>query len=148
MEQKGKIISCSGDISKVLVVRSTACNSCHRKDSCNEAMFLGCADSKVEIEANNLCNAQIGDSVELYSSSAKSLFYAFLCFVLPIILAFLAYFVAFSLNIGEIQRYTSAIVAFFVSFFVLFFFSNRKMSGKISVNIVKVLESNGREEKP
>lgn len=141
MEQKGKVISVEKDIATVELMRESACSSCHHKDSCGAGIMAGCAKSEtVSVKANNLCNAEVGDSVILSSDSAKTLGIAFCVFVLPLILTFISYLICNGSGASVTVNAIVSAAVFFVSFFALFFGFNKYLTGKISINITSVVD--------
>ncbi len=141
MEQKGKVVSVEKDIATVELMRESACSSCHHKDSCGAGVMAGCAKSEsITIKANNLCNAEVGDSVILSSDSARTLGVAFCVFVLPLILTFAAYLICSAAGASVVVNAIVSAAVFFVSFFALFFGFNRILTGKININITAVVD--------
>lgn len=146
MEQRGKVISKDGNIATVELVRESACSSCHHRDSCGAGIIAGCSKSEsVTVRANNLCGADVGDSVVLNSASSKILGIAFCVFVLPLILTFLTYLVCDAFGM---RTFITAIVSacvFVISFFTLFFGMNKSLEGKVTVNITGIIDEKYNE---
>ncbi len=141
MVQKGKVISTEGSYATVELVRNSACSSCHHKDSCGAGIIAGCGKSEiVTVKANNLCGADVGDSVVLNSDSAKTLGVAFCVFVLPLIVTFAVYLVCAKLFPGAWITVAAPIVTFFVSFFVFFFGFNKLLTDKVTINITDITD--------
>lgn len=141
MIQKGKVISCDGNIATVEILRESACSGCHNRDTCGTGAIASCTKAeKVTVAANNLCGAKAGDDVVLESDNLRSIAIAFCVFILPIIIAFASYFLSAYLFDGKVLPYIVAGVLFAVSFFGFFFGIDKKLSKKISVNITRVTE--------
>lgn len=141
MIQKGKVVSCDGNIATVEILRESACSGCHNRDTCGTGAIASCTKAeKVTVSANNLCGAKTGDSVVLESDNLRSIGIAFCVFLLPIIIGFVSYYLATYLFSGKALPYIVAGVLFAVSFFGFFFGIDRRLSKKISVNITRVTE--------
>ena len=144
MEQTGKVISISGNIAVVEVVRNSACSSCHSKDSCGASVIAGCGKSKKStLCANNLSGACVGDVVRLTTSSSLSLGVAFCVFILPIVIGFMSYYITTLLTDGNTLPYIVSVCLFVASFFGMFFGFDKFLSKRINVNISEILKSYG-----
>ena len=140
MEQQGKVIATEGSIATVELTRESACSSCHHKDSCGAGVMAGCAKSEnVTVKANNLCRAEVGDTVRLNSDSAKMLGIAFCVFVLPLVLTYAAYLICDALSLGTTSCAVVSAAVFFISVFALSFGFNRFLKGRVSIDITSVI---------
>ncbi len=141
MIQKGKVISCDGDTANVEILRESACSGCHNRASCGTGAVMSCIKAeKVTVQANNLCGAVPGDSVELESDNLRSIGVAFCVFVLPILIGLGAYYLSRLFFANAAISYAASGILFVVSFFGFFFGIDRKLSKKITVNITRVTE--------
>lgn len=142
MEQTGKVISTDEKYAIVEVSRTSACSSCHSKNSCGASVFAACEKSeKSTLRVNNSCNAKAGDIVRLTTSSSLSLGVAFCVFILPIVIGFLSYYVTTLLSKSTTMPYIISVAVFVVSFFGLFFGIDKILSKKVNVNICEILEA-------
>lgn len=141
MVQQGKVLSVEGELATVEIIRESACSSCHNKDSCGAGAVAGCAKSeRVQVKALNTARAVAGQTVMLTSDSKKTIGIAFCVFVLPIILAFAAYFICMALGALQTSAAVIAVVVFFIALFGFFFGLDRLLSKRINVEITDVIE--------
>ena len=143
MEAIGKVIEVNGKTATVESLRGSACSSCHNceaKGACHAELIFGSQNSKVYSVADNSIGAKIGDTVELESSTKKTLLVAFVVFVLPVIIACALYFVLSSF-IRNITVLAVLLVLFFTaSFFVLIKLMNFYVKKNVSLRIVRITE--------
>ena len=141
MIQQGKVLSVDGELATVEIIRESACSSCHNKDSCGAGVIAGCSKSeKVEVLARNKACAEVGQRVTLSSHSGKTIGIAFCVFVLPILVAFLCYYLGITIIASEKTAIIIAVSVFFVSFFSVFFGFDKMLSKKINVEITDIIE--------
>lgn len=141
MIQQGMVLSVEGELATVEIIRESACSSCHNKASCGAGVIAGCSKSeRVEVQARNKVGAEVGQKVMLTSDTGKTVGIAFCVFVLPIIVAFICYFVGLHIALNEKTAIVIAAAVFFVSFFALFFGFDRLLSKKINVEITDIIE--------
>lgn len=140
MEQRGKVISVDGKLAVVEIFRESACSSCGHRESCGAGVIAGCGASEpVRVKANNICGADVGDSVILNSGSAKTLGVAFCVFVLPLIITYSAYMLCMSFFESVAVVAAVTVLVFFISFFGLFFGFNALLANKVSIDITDVV---------
>lgn len=140
MTQNAKVMSVCGDEAIVSVIRRSACEGCKQKNLC-AGMNDGCAEQKELITTvKNPIGAGVGDEVVLSTPTSLVLTNAFCVFVLPIIIAFLSYFLfgLFVLSQGVI--YLLTLCMFFASCGVICFILDRMMKKDKKVEIVKILK--------
>lgn len=138
MQTKGTVLSLKGGQALVRVFRESGCASCHNcpgSASCHAEFMLTDAPKAFELYVENTCNAQPGDTVEIFTENKLPLFFAFLTFILPLVLTVAAYGIADAFWSGTAAFWT-AVAAFFVTFFVFAFVSNR-LSRKFSVTYIR-----------
>ncbi len=141
MVQQGKVLSVDGELATVEIIRESACSSCHNKASCGAGVIAGCSKrERVEVLARNKVLAEVGQTVRLTSDSGKTIGIAFCVFVLPILIAFICYFLGLTFTTNEKTAIIIAAAVFFVSFFALFFGFDRLLSKKINVEITDIIE--------
>ena len=85
----------SEDMAEVVVTRATACGG--NCGSCEACMF----QSELKTPARNLIGAKPGQRVVIESKSSKVYGAILLVYILPIVLAVLGYFLAYSAGAGE-----------------------------------------------
>ena len=96
MTQDAIVYRClPGGMAEVVVSRGTACGS--NCASCEACVF----QSELKTPARNLIGARPGQRVVIESRSSKVYGAIFLVYILPIVLAVLGYFAAWSMGAGE-----------------------------------------------
>ncbi|MFA5561883.1 MAG: SoxR reducing system RseC family protein [Eubacteriales bacterium] len=140
MTQKGTVISTEGAFAVVQVRRDAACDGCHRQaDGCTACSLLGAGQRNHVVKVANPVQAQAGDVVELEAPSARILFYAFMLFVLPVLLSLLAYGVSVWLGAESAVRILCGVGAFILAFAGIAAGLNRMAAGKPETVIVRVI---------
>ncbi len=79
MEQFGEVIENKGDVSVVTLQRHLACEKCGKCGSLSET-----GKRRIEIEALNPINAEIGNRVMLESDDNQVLFITFMLYIFPL----------------------------------------------------------------
>lgn len=123
MTQQGKVISLEDGFVHVQIRQKTACEGCHQKAECGE-----CA-SFISIKAENACDAREGDVVEIYTATARVLFYSVAVFLLPLILAFAGYFLGELLFHRQLFSILFSLLMLVLSFVLLRFTLDRHAQG-------------------
>ncbi|SDK55686.1 SoxR reducing system RseC family protein [Natronincola ferrireducens] len=77
MKQCGVITSVNDGMAKILMERHSSCGSCN-------ACKMGKEDMKMEIEAINKANAQVGQRVEVSMEEQNLLAAAFIVYIIPL----------------------------------------------------------------
>ena len=86
MEKIGEVVSVNGDYAEVVIKKESACGE-------NCASCGMCDVSKLrKVTVKNECMAGVGDTVEIFLESWKTIFLAVITFVLPIALFFASFF--------------------------------------------------------
>ena len=136
MNASGFVIRADKNTAVVEIKRGSMCSSCHKEGGCS-----GCADVMV-ITADNPVGAKKGDLVEVSSPTSRTLFYAFLVFMLPLIAAGVGYAVGGA--ISELFSYIFLALGFVLVFagLVLVFEIKKK---KNAVGIVRILTESKSE---
>lgn len=121
MKSEGVVIRLEGDFAIVGVKRLSACDTCRAKcgGHCDKA-------STVETKVTNRLGAKVGDLVVLFTDTGKVLLYAFLVFLLPIILSFSGYFVVYSVSQNVPVSATCGVILFALTFFVIWLIWGKK----------------------
>ena len=127
----------SPGIAVVAVKRVSAC-----AHDCSKCTGGGCQIMEhpdLTVRAYNKADAKVGDLVQVESSSRTILTMAAVVYLLPFVLLFIGYGVGAWLGLGESGSILLGGVCFLCSFLISFFL-NRRMSGKvISFSITRVL---------
>ena len=140
MKQKGTVISTEGAFAMVQVRRASACDGCHRQaEGCGVCSLLSAGNRRHVVKVSNPVQAQAGDVVELEAAGSRILFYAFMLFVLPILLSLLAYGVSVWLGAESAVRTICGIGAFIVAFASIAAGLNRMAAREPETAIIRVI---------
>ncbi len=143
MRTQAKVVEVNNGYARVVSQRSDACSSCHNcegKDACSAHLLFGESTSKIELEAKNTVNANVGDMVVLEASTQMTLFLSIVLFVLPLVLSFICYLVSF-----EITGKSDVSVVVLAVSFALFFVICAKVCDefakkRVNIEIVKIVQ--------
>ena len=136
MEQCGVVKSIKGEFAEVEVKRSTACETCSAAHVCPSGR------KDAVIRARNDAGAEVGDRVKLETPSGSVLWYAFVVFLFPLLLAIAAFFTASALT-TETNALIAAGAGFVVAFAVVFFTVERmarKRGGTVAITQIEKKE--------
>ncbi len=135
MEQIGEIVELHGRSAVVRIKRASACG-----ENCAQCEG-GCKPTSRTIKAVNKANAQVGDMVKLEMSSSMFMLLAFIGYILPIILAIGAYFIADSLTENTVIA-DAALIFTLIGVLVLFYIIDKlpHKTSRFSTRIVKVIK--------
>lgn len=101
MKQTAQVIRIdSSNYAEVKVRRSSACASAHNCGSCDHCSMMENAP-EIIVKAENLCGAEVGDTVTVESSSARVLGAAAFLYLAPLILFFAGYFLGGAFAFSE-----------------------------------------------
>lgn len=143
MEVIGKVVSANQDKALVAVNRTSACSSCDscaQSGVCHAQLTFGNQTKVVTVQALNGLKARVGDTVQIHSSTTKTLLTMFFVFVMPVVLTVLLYFLVQN-NVGS-EHFLVLILAFsFVFLFILCsYMMNLYAKKHINARIVKILQ--------
>ena len=138
MQEFGTVVETDGKYAIVEVRRKSACEGCHKGAEGCDACSLFIADAKHRVSAENRVGALAGDRVMLEAASGRILCYAFLVFILPLLIAGTVYAIS-SLLTTEGYAVLFAALAMFCAYFVIGKTSTRLEKKKRSVSISKIL---------
>lgn len=139
-----KVVSTDSKYAIVEAARKSACEGCHKNadgKSCSVCSLLG-GERLIRAKAKNTVNANVGDTVEISSSSGKMLIYAFLVFILPLITAIVAYFIASETSFTEGIRLLFAAAGFLAVLFADMIISKVIDKKCCDIEIVKIINKN------
>jgi|GEM_PF-1357196 Positive regulator of sigma E activity len=142
MNQTGKVTAVNGGHIDVVISRKTACDSCsscEMKGGCHSSFMLLENSNEIKISAKNLAGAELGDIVEISSSSGKILSMTALVFVLPVIIAIATYFIGQQF-LTDFYSYLATFFVLLVSFLVFSFVLNRTSAKSMQIDAVKIIE--------
>ena len=136
-----KVIEANGKTAIVEAERKSACDGCHKQaegNSCTACALLG-GNKTVRATAKNSIGANVGDMVEIESSSAKMLLYAFLIFILPLLVAVIAYITVISLKQSEGVGLLFGAIGFAAVMLIDVILSKSIAKNTCDINIVKII---------
>lgn len=140
MTQNAKVISTNGNEATVSVIRRSACEGCKQKNLC-AGISEGCSEQKEIIATvKNTVGAKAGDEVILSTPTGVVLSSAFCVFILPIIIAFITYFIFGLTALSKGAVYLITICVFFVFCGMICVYLDRLMKRDKKVEIVKILK--------
>ena len=132
MKQTAIVKDVVGDTAILLVKRQTMCDGCHRESGCS-----GCSQI-LEVRVKNRLNAAVGDSVTIETPGATVIGVAALVFLLPLILAFVAYGVTSLITEHTLYRTIAALSAPALAYAVIAI-AVRKSKKTLTVEMVDIL---------
>ena len=110
------------NMAEVVVTRTTACGSNCR--NCESCIF----QSEIKTVARNLINAGPGQRVLIESKSSRIFGAALMVYILPMVLALVGYFVAYSVGAGEGLCILSSFIGLGLGAVLLVVTQRRKMA--------------------
>lgn len=116
MEKIGEVIAVEGCLAEVLIKKESACSE-------NCASCGMCDMSKVrKAKVYNECSAVVGDTVEIYLESWKTILLSFITFILPIII----FTLSFALIKNELILAAIFVAGFIISAYIANTLAKRK----------------------
>lgn len=134
MEQYGRVERVSADGIVLSVLRSSSCGSC---DSCKG----GCGLKSQTVTAEYKDGINVGDTVIFSMKSSKVFLAAFIVYITPLLVLFLAYSVAAALGIRENIAILISVLSMAVWFFLVHI-SDKKLKKYYKHNIVSRIGEN------
>ena len=140
MTQKAKVVELNGRFATVEVTRSSACDGCHKQaeGGCAACALIG-GQNTMRTRAHNSVGAAVGDVVTVEASSSRTVGYALLVFLFPIIAAAAGYAVASWAGALPDASVLWAFGAFGAAVLAVWAISRFVLSGRCDVYITEVL---------
>lgn len=138
MKQTATVIEVKDDTAVVEVIRQAACEGCKMSGACHSC------GKTVTATVKNKLGALPGDTVEVEAPSGTILKYAVIVFVLPVVAALLSYYIAAAILTDEVIPYLAALVAFLLSFAVIYFYSNSRAAEDSRMEITRMIQDTHR----
>ncbi len=135
MRETGLVVETKGPTARVRVEPAGACESCAGKHAC-----AGASGRPFEVEAENACEAQAGDIVELDMTPAPMWAAILLVFAGPLLLLFIGLAAGYRVSRGDAGAAVGA-AAGLTAGFVLMSFADRLLAARreFRPTIVRVL---------
>lgn len=148
MLKYAKVLRNDGDIATVEAYSTTACESCHNKNCALSCLMSEKKDDRKKIvsKAYNFIGARSGDIVCIEMKDQKVLFYSFLVFVFPLIIAFGTFIAADSFVKEEYISLIISFLSFAFSFLLIYIFERKIVRNQINITITKVLNESELNE--
>ena len=140
MNVNAKVIKSDGAFAIVESERRSACEGCHKKDDGCSVCSLTGTNKTVSIRVKNDIGAAEGDLVEVETKTNTVLFYAFMVFILPVIVAVLFYGGSTYFGIAEKWLFIPAVFGFFATYFFLWLYSKTVVAKRCDAEIVKIIK--------
>lgn len=141
MRTEATVVAINEKHATIQLNRKSACDGCHKQEEgkdCTVCSLLGSNRSFTAV-ADNPIGAKVGDKVEVETAGGRVLFYAALVFLLPIVVALLAWGIASLFIEREGIRLIIAFIGFAVCFLGVWIYSERIRKNKHDIVIVSVL---------
>ncbi len=135
------VIETDRDRAVVRVERKSACEGCHKASGGKDCAVCGLVGGNRTLDARaiNSVGAEVGDTVEIESASSRVLLYAALVFILPIVLAFAGYGIAYLCGSVEWVCAVSAAAGAVAALAVAAIVSRAVGRRRCDVKIIKVI---------
>lgn len=145
MEVKATVLSLKDNTAYIRVFKESGCQGCSNcpsKNTCHTELVLSDSLKSYECYADNSIGARPGDNVIVATPSKIALMFAFIIFVIPLILFVVAYFLLEKFFNGYSPIILSSAI-FVVVFLICAFVSNHLSSIHTHNIIIKIIEENG-----
>ncbi len=119
MESIGNVVKIEGDIAVVEVMRTSACEGCHKsaEGGCSVCTLMGGDRNRaVQTRAGNPLSAEVGDRVKIESPAGRVLLWAGAVFILPLIMVAVGFGIAVAFTDEILWRTAGAVAGFVLSF--------------------------------
>ncbi|HBF14320.1 MAG TPA: hypothetical protein DDW30_01280 [Clostridiales bacterium] len=151
MESIGRVTETSGERATVEIRRASACEGCHKnaEGGCAVCGLLGGEKSRMlRAKVRNEIGARVGDTVRVESPDGKTLLWAAVVFLLPLVLTAAGFGIACAVTDSTAWRAVGAAIGF-----VLCFAGLRVVSGVLGkrapdATITEIIESGAKPEQP
>ena len=146
MQTKAVVVATQSEFATVEAERKSACEGCHKAEEggCTVCSLMG-GDRKIATQALNRIGAKIGDVVIIESQTTRMLWYGLLVFILPIVVALLAWGIASQFTANIAIQTISAFVGFAFSLLCVAIYSKKVLACRCDVEIVEILAEKTKE---
>ena len=147
MKTIATVTAVNGSLATVETQRTSACEGCHKSEDgkgCSVCSLMG-GDRKISTKADNRIGAEIGDRVTIESATGRMLWYAGLVFLLPLVIALVAYGVSTLFTTIAVWRLLGALIGFAGTFAGIFAYSKYIQKNRCDVIITEIVQKHGEE---
>lgn len=132
MEQIGEVVELKRNRAMVRIHRASSCG-----ENCAQCSG-GCKPTSSIVEAENVANACVGDTVKLQMNSGSFLLLSFIGYILPIIVCIFTYFIVESITDNVIVADIAAV--FSIIAVLLLFYLFDKLPRKSTIFTSKIIK--------
>ena len=148
MQTNATVTEVHGSYAIVVTERTAACDGCHKAEEggCSVCSLMA-SDRKMSAKASNEIGACVGDLVVVESDTKKMLWYAALIFLLPLVIAILAWGISASLTDSAWIHAVSGFGGFLLSFLGVFLYSRAIKDRSCEIRITEILKPSADSDK-
>ena len=141
MQTKAVVVAVEGIFATVETERKSACDGCHKAEQgdCSVCSLMG-GDRKIATKAHNKIGAKVGDIVTIESRSTRMLWYGLLVFILPIVIALLAWGISSQFTNNTILQTVVAFAGFITCLLGVALYSKKVLSCRCDVEIIEIVK--------
>ncbi|HOA85333.1 MAG: SoxR reducing system RseC family protein [Clostridiales bacterium] len=143
MITQGKVVSVSGGFAMVEVDRKSACEGCSKSKEGCVVCSLGGGGSSITLRVRNSAGASTGDIVAIDTDTRRVLGYAWLVFLMPLLVAAGGYWLGTSLFGGETGGFILAAAGIVLSFGGLWLYSKLVVGRRCDAEVVSIIKRAG-----
>lgn len=118
----GRIVSIDPMVTKVEIVRSSACSACHARELCG---FSEEEKKIVEVPTSGFAPHEIGEEVELCLKKSMGMKAVWIAYVVPLVVLMLSILLFSALKLGELATGLGAIACVALYYFMVWCFRSK-----------------------
>lgn len=141
MQTKAVVVAINKDFATVETERKSACEGCHKAEEggCSVCSLMG-GDQKIATQAHNSIGAKVGDVVIIESRTTRILWYGLLVFILPIVIALLAWGISSQFTDHAAIQTVAAFAGFAACLLGVALYSKRVLACRCDVEIIEIVK--------
>jgi sigma-E factor negative regulatory protein RseC len=141
---QGKVTSVSGEFAMVEVDRKSACEGCPKNTGEKSCVVCSLGGSnKITLRARNSAGAAAGDIVAIGTETRRVLGYAWLVFLMPLLVAAGGFWLGTLLFVGETGGFILAAAGIVLSFGGLWLYSKLVVGRRCDAEVVSIIKKGG-----
>lgn len=122
IRHRGKIVDIDPVVTKVEILRTSACSACHAKELCG---FSEEEKRIVDVATSGFDPHQIGEEVTLCMKKSMGMKAVWIAYVIPLVILVISVLVLSALGLGELAMGLGAIAAVALYYVVILCFRDR-----------------------